>query len=64
MSIFRRPILLIAMASSIGLRGASVGAEPAQPDYADDVAPFLATYCVGCHNADDQEGVLSLESFS
>ena len=31
--------------------------------YTKDAAPFLKKYCVGCHNADDAEGKLSLETF-
>jgi len=41
-----------------------IAAEPGPPDFAEDVAPILAKYCVGCHNADDSEGELSLESFA
>jgi WD40 repeat protein len=35
----------------------------AKPDFAKDIAPIFAKYCVGCHNAADLEGELSLESF-
>lgn len=39
-------------------------AEPAAvPDYSSDIAPILRTYCVSCHNSQDREGKLSLESF-
>jgi hypothetical protein len=30
----------------------------------EQVAPILKKYCVGCHNPDDHEGELSLESFA
>ncbi|HEX2476567.1 MAG TPA: c-type cytochrome domain-containing protein, partial [Lacipirellulaceae bacterium] len=33
------------------------------PDFAKDIAPIFATYCVGCHNADEPESNLSLETF-
>ncbi len=33
------------------------------PDYIKDVVPILTKYCAGCHNADEPEGKLSLESF-
>ncbi len=33
-----------------------------QVDYAKDVLPILRTYCVGCHNPDDAEGNLDMES--
>jgi hypothetical protein len=39
-------------------------AEVAPPDFARDIAPILAKYCAGCHNATDREGDLSLESFA
>ena len=35
----------------------------ADVSYEKDVAPVLAKYCVGCHNDNDAEGNLSLESF-
>lgn len=33
-------------------------------DYHRDVQPLLTKYCVGCHNQDDPEGKLSLESYT
>lgn len=39
------------------------GADLQVPDYVQDVAPILTKYCAGCHNADEPEGKLSLESF-
>jgi len=33
------------------------------PDYHTDVAPILRDYCAGCHNDDDLEGELSVETF-
>lgn len=38
-------------------------AEPV-PDYATQIAPIFRKYCTGCHNADDRDGDLSLESFA
>ena len=32
-------------------------------DFHQDVAPILREYCVGCHNNDDLEGELSVETF-
>ena len=32
-------------------------------DFHRDVAPILRQYCVGCHNNDDLEGELSVETF-
>lgn len=34
---------------------------PAAPDFAAQVAPLLAKYCVGCHGGTEPEGKLSLE---
>ncbi|MBC8354243.1 MAG: hypothetical protein H8E66_19795 [Planctomycetes bacterium] len=49
--------------SLVTLSVESRAAEPITPDYVKDVAPILKKYCAGCHNADDAEGKLSLESF-
>ncbi len=43
------------------------GAEPTVADETvayEQVAPIFKKYCVGCHNLDDHEGELSLESFA
>lgn len=40
----------------------SVGATAA-PDFHNDVAPILREYCAGCHNNDDLDGELSVETF-
>ncbi len=42
----------------------AVRAEDAAPDYGKHVAPILKKYCAGCHNADDKEGGLSLETYA
>ena len=34
------------------------------PDYSTQIAPILKKYCAGCHNDEDAEGELSLESFA
>ncbi len=34
------------------------------PDYVTKVAPIFKKYCVSCHNGQDREGKLSLESFT
>jgi len=38
--------------------------ETPPPDFAREVAPILNKYCAGCHNAEDAEGKLNLESFA
>ncbi len=43
---------------------ASAAASPAQqPSYARDVRPFLAKYCLECHNAKSAKASLNLETF-
>lgn len=38
-------------------------AADAPPEFERDIQPLLTKYCAGCHNADEREGKLSLESF-
>ncbi len=38
-------------------------AKPVTPDFNTQVAPIFKKYCNGCHNADEKEGGLILESF-
>lgn len=38
-------------------------AKPAGPDFNTQVVPIFKKYCNGCHNADEKEGGLVLESF-
>lgn len=33
------------------------------PDFTKDVAPILTKYCAGCHNDEDREGKLSLQTY-
>lgn len=42
----------------------TTAAEKIAIDYSKQVAPILNKYCSGCHNDDDREGKLSLESFA
>ncbi|HTN76207.1 MAG TPA: c-type cytochrome domain-containing protein, partial [Pirellulaceae bacterium] len=52
-----RCCLLLLILSTSSLEAADA------PQYNRDVAPILTKYCTACHNADDKEGKLSLESF-
>ncbi len=36
----------------------------AAPDYGKDISPLLNKYCAACHNADDLEGKLALDTFN
>jgi mono/diheme cytochrome c family protein len=38
-------------------------ADNVAPDYAKQIAPIFQKRCVGCHNAEDAEGKLSLDSY-
>jgi WD40 repeat protein/mono/diheme cytochrome c family protein len=38
--------------------------DPAPPDYSKQIAPLFRKHCTACHNADDAEGKLSLETFA
>jgi WD40 repeat protein len=63
--------VLIASTASAGNR---VGGEAAKseikkaaapaPDYARDVAPLFRKYCLGCHNAQEAQGGLVLETYT
>ncbi|MBX3414024.1 MAG: pre-peptidase C-terminal domain-containing protein [Pirellulales bacterium] len=61
-------MLAFAAWFSIALHGAIVAVadeqpEAAAPSFHNAVAPILAKYCVGCHNADDAEGKLVLDGY-
>src|SRR5690349_17241544 len=58
-----RPTLLL-LASLVALALLPPNAEAEQPpSYARQVRPFLARYCLSCHNATKLEGGLDLESY-
>jgi hypothetical protein len=40
-----------------------IGAQQAPPSYAKDVKPFLARYCLECHNREKLRGGLNMETF-
>ncbi|MCH8922523.1 MAG: radical SAM protein [Planctomycetes bacterium] len=54
---------LAALTIAWFLTTACAAAETA-PDYSTEIAPILKKYCAGCHNDEDVEGELSLESFA
>jgi len=58
------PFTLGAMLVAALLACAGRTSRGAPPDYHRDVAPIFAKYCVGCHNDQDREGDLSLETFA
>jgi WD40 repeat protein len=54
-------ILLANQGALVGNRLSAAEATP--PDFGRQVAPLFRKYCVGCHNADDAEGGLTLGSY-
>lgn len=40
-----------------------IGSAFGKLDYRKDIAPILRDYCAGCHNDDDYEGALTIETF-
>ena len=42
----------------------AIAEDPAPPDYSKQIAPLFRKHCTACHNGDDREGKLSLESFA
>ena len=52
-------ILILGLLPAAAVQGADQ-----TPDYSKQVAPILKKYCAGCHNEQDREGKLSLESFA
>ena len=46
------------------MTGTTLAKDASGPEFSKHVAPVLTRYCAGCHNADDAEGRLSLESFT
>lgn len=59
-----RTILAISLAVGLQFANINLAAGAASPEFTKDVAPIFAKYCAGCHNADDFEGKLSLETFA
>src|SRR5262245_61279781 len=53
-----RKIVRVALLS---MTGSTLRAQ--SPSFAREVKPFLARYCVECHNADKLRGGLNMESF-
>ena len=53
----------VTCSASVWCLESGAAAEPTAPDYVRDIVPLLTKYCTGCHNADDHEGKMSLESF-
>lgn len=54
--------LVLLLAGMITPR--SVCAEESLPDYREDIAPLMVKYCVGCHEGEDGESEMALDSFA
>jgi WD40 repeat protein len=52
-----------AVASVLALLTLTSGAQAQAPSYARDVRPFLAKYCLECHNSRNAKAALNLETF-
>jgi dipeptidyl aminopeptidase/acylaminoacyl peptidase len=60
-----RKLLLLGFAIVAGFGCLSTNAaDKVAPDFTKQIAPIFQKRCFGCHNADDAEGKLSLESFA
>src|SRR6266446_8232583 len=59
MKVARKVILVVLLSTA----GTAARAQSGPPSFARDVKPFLARYCVECHNADKLRGGLNMESF-
>lgn len=57
------PTLLISMVLATSPFAVADDAKLMAPDFNAQVAPIFKKYCNGCHNADEKEGGLILESF-
>ncbi|MDA0917464.1 MAG: hypothetical protein O2945_00200 [Planctomycetota bacterium] len=61
----QRIILLFAAVIVLSMGSLAVNAaDKVTPDYVRQIAPIFQKHCVGCHNADDAEGKLSLDSYA
>jgi len=56
--------LFFLLLTTLFLGASPASGKEAPPDYNTKVAPILRTYCVGCHNADDADGDIVLETFA
>jgi WD40 repeat protein len=58
-----RIVCLMSLAALLPLVTAGQVAAQQQPSFAKQVRPFLAKYCIECHNPDKLKGELDLQSF-
>jgi WD40 repeat protein len=55
--------LLFGVVLGCARRGAADDPKPPHVDYQQHIAPLFVKYCTACHNADDPQGKLVLESY-
>lgn len=55
---------IISVAWQLAFTAPAMSKEGQRVSYNQQIAPILKQYCLGCHNADDREGDLSLESYA
>jgi WD40 repeat protein len=59
-----RCLCSIIVWGAVFLCGRAGVADSPAPDFNQQIAPLLRTYCTACHNADDKEGGLVLDSYA
>lgn len=57
-------VFALSFAGILVAGAAAFAADKPVPDFTTEVAPVLTKFCTGCHNGQDKEGKLSLESFA
>jgi WD40 repeat protein len=57
-------VCIATISASCLFAAQSVAAEEPVPDFVKDIAPIFKKHCVSCHNEEDREGKLSLDSFA
>ncbi|HWE38468.1 MAG TPA: DUF1592 domain-containing protein [Isosphaeraceae bacterium] len=54
---------MVALAFWVATAAGARAGEPGRPDFGKDVAPLLAKYCAGCHDAKKPRGGIDLTSY-
>ena len=57
-------VAIIAIVGTLSFVNIRAAESANAPDFSNDVAPILAKYCSGCHNATDAESDFSLATFA
>jgi len=57
-------VVLLFFVGTVAVGAVASAADKPGPDYATEVVPVFTKFCTGCHNGQDREGKLSLETFA